>query len=188
MIWIVLGVLLWSAIHFVPTIGGSLKTRLIETWGEIGYKAGFAVVVLLSVILIVVGWRSTEPAAIYWPPSWAGPVTGLLMVVAFLLLGATGRKTRIRHFVRHPQLMGVLVWSIAHLLSNGDSRSVILFGGFALWALIEMPLISAREGTWIKPELPSVAVEIRGIVISLIVLAAVFALHPYFTGVSPVMH
>lgn len=188
MIWLILGVGLWSAVHFIPTIGIALKSRLKHSVGENGYKIGFSLLVVLSVVLMVVGWRATEPSALYVPADWSGPAAMVLMVVGFILFGAAQHPSRIKRFIRHPQLTGLIVWSVAHLLSNGDSRSVILFGGIGLWALLEMPLINARDGKWVKPDSPSIGIELRGLAISLAIFAVALILHPYFAGVSPMPH
>ncbi len=36
---------------------------------------------------------------------------------------------------RHPVLWGFLIWAAGHIVANGDVRSVILFGGFALFSI-----------------------------------------------------
>lgn len=185
MILLVLGVALWSGVHLIPSLGPSLRAGLVEKLGENGYKGVFAGFMITAIILIVIGWRATDPYFLYASPSWAGSTTLLLMLNAFVLFVAAYHPTRIKRIVRHPQLTGVFVWSIAHLISNGDSRSLILFGGLGLWALIEMRMISAREGAWVKPAAPSVLIEIRGLVISLVVFVGALFLHPHFAGVSP---
>ena len=185
MFWLALGVVLWSVVHFVPSLALGLKSRLVERLGKGGYRAAFSVVVVISVALMVLGWRSTEPEVVYIPPVWAPSVAGILMVLGFLLFGAAKYRTVIKRYVRHPQLTGVVVWAFAHLLANGDDRSLLLFGGLGLWALVEMPLINAREGEWVKPEAPSLGVEVRGAAISLAILVVAVLLHPYFAGVSP---
>ena len=38
---------------------------------------------------------------------------------------------------------GVVVWAIAHLLTNSDRPSIVLFGGMAAWALAEIVVIAA---------------------------------------------
>jgi len=108
----------------------------------------------------------------------------LLAILAFLLFGATKHQTRIKRYIRHPQLTGLVLWGISHLITNGDTRSVVLFAGLGLWALIEMPLINKREGAWIKPEAPTMMTELKGHAISLVILLVAFFLHPYFAGVS----
>jgi len=187
MVWLCVGVLLWMAVHFIPSVARSLRTALVERVGENPYKGIFTLTLVLSIALMIVGWRSTAPALIYVPPTWGAPLTSMLMLIAVLLFGAAQQPTRIKRFIRHPQLTGMVVWSLSHLLSNGDSRSVVLFGGLGLWALIEMPLISQREGVWVRPYGPALSVEVRGILISAVIFFVLVFLHPYFAGVSPIL-
>jgi hypothetical protein len=73
---------------------------------------------------------------------------------------------------------------VAHLLANGDNRSVLLFGGLGLWALLETVVINRRAGEWIKPEAPALAIEFKLLVISAAVFASLVYLHPRFAGVA----
>ncbi|MEH6468241.1 MAG: NnrU family protein [Porticoccus sp.] len=107
-----------------------------------------------------------------------------LMVISFLLVGAASLPSRINTWVRHPQLSGLLVWSIAHLLVNGDNRSIALFGGLGVWAVLEMIFISRREGEWIKKQVPSGRQELKGLAISLVIFVVAALIHPYIAGVS----
>jgi uncharacterized membrane protein len=75
-------------------------------------------------------------------------------------------------------------WSLAHLLSNGELRSVILFAGFAVWALITMPFISHRDGAYEPPAIENAQAEIKYLVIALIVVAVLVATHGFYTGES----
>ncbi len=186
MIWLYLGVLLWIAVHFIPSLARGLRTSLVERVGEMRYKGLFSLALFLSLVLLVVGWRSATPDLIYLPPTWGTPLTSILMLIAVLLFGAAHQPTRIKRYIRHPQLTGMVIWSLGHLLSSGDSRSLVLFGGLGLWALIEMPLISRREGAWVRPYGPALSVEIRGILISAVIFFVLVFLHPYFAGVSPI--
>ena len=47
------------------------------------------------------------------------------MFVALVLVLASGMPTNLKRVIRHPQLMGVAVWAIAHLLANGAPLRVI---------------------------------------------------------------
>ena len=180
---LIAGVCLWAAIHLVPSLAPGLKAAWRGKLGEGPYMGSFALIVLCAVGLIVVGWRSAQPALVYLPPEALRHVAMGLMALAFILLGASKRATRIGRIVRHPQLSGVLVWAGAHLMANGDSRSVVLFGGFALWSILEMILISRREGAWTKPEAPGWGPEIIGVVMPLVVMGAVMWAHPWIAGV-----
>ncbi|CAH0990856.1 hypothetical protein SIN8267_00956 [Sinobacterium norvegicum] len=183
MAFLISGIVLWSLVHFIPSIGLSLKTAVINRLGSSLYAAMFSLLLLLSLALIIFGWRDSVPQYIYSPLSAAKPVAMLLLVITFLLFGAAKHQTRIKRVIRHPQLASIVTWSTAHLLLNGDSRSVVLFSGLGCWALLEMIFINRREGEWIKPDSPSWKVEIKGGLISLAILAVVIFLHPYIAGV-----
>ena len=185
MIWLVSGVVLWAAIHFVPSVLPGVRSNLVSALGEKPYRGVFALVVLIALVMIVGGWRASTPTALYAPPSWGPDFAFLLMFVAIVLFGAAHAKTNIKRFIRHPQLTGVLFWSIAHIVSNGDSRSLILFAGLGLWSGIEMSLINRREGAWVKPERASFRSEAIGATVGVVVFLVLIALHPYFAGVSP---
>ena len=187
MIWLCIGVLLFMLVHFVPSLATGLRNSLINHVGKHPYRGLFSLLLVISIALMVFGWRSTTPELVYLPPSWAMPLTSVLMLISVMLFGAAHQPTRIKRVVRHPQLTGMLVWSLSHLLSNGDSRSLVLFG-LGLWALIEMPLINRRAGAWVRPDAPALSIEIRGILISVVVFFVLVFLHPYFAGVSAILH
>ena len=110
------------------------------------------------------------------------------MAVSVYLFGAAQGRSAVKTVIRHPMLAAVAVWAIAHLLANGDLRSLVLFGGLGLWALVEIPLINRREGRWIKPDARSPAAELKIVLISAVVYVVLVFLHPYFAGVSPIPH
>lgn len=177
------GLLLWSIVHFIPSIGIKFKTAFINRFGNNLYTVTFSLLIVLSLVLIVFGWRSSIPEYLYYLPPIVKPASLILLVISFFLFGATKHETRIKSVVRHPQLASIVTWSTAHLLINGDSRSVVLFGGLGCWAVLELIFINRREGQWIKPEKPSLKVEIQGGLISLVILFVVIFLHPYIAGV-----
>jgi uncharacterized membrane protein len=181
-----IGVVLWSAIHFLPTLGAGFRDRVIGKMGNGKYRGIFSLIVIASLAMMVLGWRSTPELLVYQLPIWTRPVGLLLMIFAFVLFGAAHHSTAIKRFVRHPQLVSLVVWSASHLLTNGTTRAWVLFGGLGLWALVEMPLINRREGAYEKPIAPGWKTEIKGLAISAAIFIAAFSLHPYFAGVSPI--
>ncbi|MBW8185447.1 NnrU family protein [Shewanella sp. NR704-98] len=82
--------------------------------------------------MIVFGWRAAPIDFVYTLPQSIKPIAMILMLIASLLFAAAKQRANIKRVIRHPQLTSVLVWSIAHLILNGDSRSLILFGGMCL--------------------------------------------------------
>ena len=185
---LIAGLILWSGVHFIPSLATPFKQNLIAKLGNQQYRLLFSAIVILSIVLMVFGWRNIEIAAVYQPPVWGARVTGLLMLLMFILFSAAHSKTRIKRFIRHPQLTGLIVWSIAHLLANGDNRSLILFGGLGIWAIIEILLINKREGLWVKPEPAALKSEAIMLLTGLAMFAVLLLAHPYLFGVSPIVH
>lgn len=181
---IIIGLLLWSAVHLLPSLGLPLKQAVVAKLGEKPYLLMFTVLIISSLVLIVMGWRQTIPSYWYVLPPASRHIGMLLVLLAFLLFGASQYPTRIRRFVRHPQLTAVIIWATAHLLMNGDSRSVVLFGGLGLWAIMAMIFINRRDGVWVKPEIGSSwGVEVLGAFVSVAVMVAVMFAHPYIAGI-----
>jgi uncharacterized membrane protein len=183
MIWLVLGVVVWSAVHLFPSAGAGARARLVERLGQ-AYQGVFALAILASVGLMVLGWRSTPPAFVYAPPAWGRVAANVLMFVALVLFAASGMTTNIKRVLRHPQLTGMATWSAAHLLANGDQRGLILFGGLGLWAIAAMLFINRRDGAWDKPEPEPMAGEWKPLAAAVVGFAVLYLLHPYMAGVS----
>lgn len=177
------GLWLWSAVHFVPSLAPTTKNTLIARLGENTYKGLFTALIVLSIALISIGWRSIEPSYLYALPPLVRLLALFLVLLAFVLFGAAKRPTRIKHFIRNPQLSGIIVWSFAHLLVNGDSRSLVLFAWLGVWAAAEIFFINRRDGEWVKEPAPSWTVEIKWLFVSAALFVAVALLHPYIAGV-----
>lgn len=186
MTWLLLGVAVWSILHFIPSLLPGFRSRLRQNIGEKTYQIAFSIGVVTSIILMVVGWLNGLQWSVYEPPGWARPIATLLVLIAFLLFGLAHAKTNVKRFIRHPQLTGMVFWAIGHLLANGDNLSLIQFGGLGLWALIEIQLISRREGSWQKPGPIPLTSEIRPLLTGLAIFAVFFLAHPYLFGVSPI--
>jgi uncharacterized membrane protein len=179
---LLIGLLLFCGVHLVPSLAPGLRASWFEKMGEGGYKGSYSLLLLGGIVMMVLGWRSTLPTSVYLPsPELRLPAVALV-IVAFLMLVVGSRNSRIRQWVRHPQLTGVLLWALAHLMLNGDSRSVLLFCGLALWSFVEILAISKREGPWVKADIPSVGAEVITIVATAAVVVAMIFGHPYFTG------
>ncbi|PLW69265.1 NnrU family protein [Pseudohalioglobus lutimaris] len=182
---LITGILLWSLVHLIPAIAQPLKQSLLGKLGENGYKGLFSLLLIGAILMIVFGWRSIDqPTYLYTLPLWTRHLGMLLVLVAFILFVASGMPTRIKQVLRHPQLTGVAIWAGAHLLMNGDGRSLVLFGGMGIWALLEIVLINRREGAWVKADIPGIGQEVKILVISLVVFLAVMFAHPWLAGVA----
>ena len=172
MTFLIAGVLLWVAAHLIPTLATGLRQGLIDKLGDGPYRGIFTLIVLTSLGLIVFGWRMTPEEYLYVLPLWSRHAGFVLMMISIYLFAVSHGKSVVKSFVRHPMLMAVFLWSLNHLLTNGTTRALILFGGLGLWALIEMPLINAREGARELPPAPGLKSELIVLAISTVVLWA----------------
>ena len=142
---------------------------------------------VLAVVLMVLGYRAAEWVPVYTPLPGMGHANNTLMLVSLFLFGVGGTKGTLYPKIRHPMLWGVVVWSVAHLLVNGDQASLVLFGGMGLWALVSMVLINRSE-VWVPPTggrgLKGDAMNVAGTLVLLGVIAMIHAWlgHPVFLG------
>ena len=83
----------------------------------------------------------------------------------------------VRSKIRHPMLVAVILWSIAHLLVNGDLPSVLLFGGLGLWALGEMALINITEGACKRPEPGKWINDLKILAVASVIYGVVVGIH-----------
>jgi uncharacterized membrane protein len=176
MIWLVSGVLLWTVAHLFKRMFPEQRAAL----GRMG-RPLVALAVLVSIGLMVVGYRASEPAYLYALPLWAWYLNNALMFVAIFLMDAGRVNGVVRTKLRHPMLSGVVVWSAAHLLVNGDLPSVILFGGLASWALLEMVVIGRAEGPWQAPARGSLSSDGKVVLLAAGIYAAIAGIH-YWLG------
>ncbi|MEM9430553.1 MAG: NnrU family protein, partial [Pseudomonadota bacterium] len=93
-------------------------------------------------------------------------------------------KGRARSFFRHPMLLGFATWTVAHLIVNGDTASVVMFGGLLLWAVASIVLINMREDAWVRPVPGSIMGDVRLVLITLALYAVVAGIHTWL-GVWP---
>ncbi len=182
MLLLVTGVLLWIATHLFSSVGRDARAGLVARIGLNPYKGIYSVMLVLALVLIVMGWRSTPPTSLWLPPEGMRHVTITLMPFAVILFVSARAPTDIKQFIRHPQLTGVKLWAVAHLLSNGEQRSIVLFGGMLAWAVLEVIFINRRDGARVKPPRVGMAKTLVSALIGLIVAALLVVGHPWIAG------
>ena len=147
MLILTLGVALWWAAHLFKRVAPGWRAAMDSGAGS-GAKGMIALLLVVSVILMIVGYRMADGTFWWGAPGMLKGITKLLVLVAFYLFPAAGIKPALARRMRHPQLPGVSLWAFAHLLPNGDLASFLLFGGLLLWALVEMVVITKAEPDW----------------------------------------
>lgn len=192
MLLMIVGLILFLGIHSARIVAPEARARFIAERGEGAWKGLYTVVSLIGFVILVWGYgqaRMTAPI-LYTPPVWMSHITLLLMIPAMILLAASqGPSGRIKAAVKHPMLLAVKIWALAHLLANGDLASLILFLAFLAWAVADR--ISEKKRLRAGITMPAVAVSSRADVIAVVgglVLYVLFVwrLHLWLIGVAPI--
>lgn len=144
---LILGLALFLGVHLIPAVP-SLKAPLIGAFGSNRYKGIFSLISAFGLILIVIGYaRAPAGTGLFNPVSGAIAIAPIAMIVSFILLAAANMKTRIRAAIKHPMLLGVGIWALVHLLANGHTKAVVLFGAFLIYVLLDLTSALQRNGT-----------------------------------------
>ena len=183
---LIAGVVLWSVAHLFPAVAPGARANLAGKLGAGPYKGLFALDIILALALIIFGWKAATATAIYAPPLYGSPIPSAFLFIAILLFVMAKAPNNLRRYIRHPQLSAVFLWGVGHLLTNGDSRSVVLFGGLAFWSVLEMIFVSKRDGEWQKPDSVPVLKDIITVAIAAVVFAGILYFHASLFGVAPI--
>ena len=148
-------------LHIVPAIG-PLRRFLVGAMGTVMYTVTYSTV--STGLLVWVGFAYVEADYVeLWPrEDWMVWVPVVLMYPAcvFLvgsLINANPLSVGVRadaydpespaivSITRHPLMWGVILWSTAHLVVNGDQASVMMFGLLAVFGAIGPKIIDAKK-------------------------------------------
>ena len=178
------GLVLFLGMHLVPVVP-PLRARWVAASGETGYRRVFSLVSAAGLALIVAGYmaapRGTQLFAGYGAAQAAAP---LVMIASFVLFAAANMRTHIRARLRHPMLLGLILWSGVHLLANGDLRGTVLFGAFLGYGIVD--LVSATGRGAVKPFVPTHKQDVMAILGGVIVAFVVMLAHRLLFGVPAV--
>jgi uncharacterized membrane protein len=182
---LILGLVVFLGTHIFVTFRDT-RAALITRLGH-GYRAIFALVSIAGLALIVWGYadyRGDGSIPVWSPPAFMRHITIGLMLLASIFMAAAFVPSHAKSKLKHPMLASIKTWALAHLLSNGDLGSILLFGSFLAWGVYariaakrrgDLGAVTAPAG-WIN----DVIVLVVGILLFL-VLGYLF--HPYAIGV-----
>jgi uncharacterized membrane protein len=107
------------------------------------------------------------------------------MWFAFVALACMNpAPSRIRGWLRHPMLVAIKIWALAHLIANGDLGGMLLFGAFLAWAVYDRIAVK-RRGDLGAPRVSSFTpADGVNLVVGTVAYVAMIFLHPYLIGVS----
>lgn len=187
MTYLIAGLVLFIAIHSLRMSAPGLRQSLITTLGRPLWFSIHGLVSVLSIVLMAMGYNDARysPVWLWYPPLWLNHVTLLLMLFSFALLaGGLIPHTHYRRYLRAPVAMAVILWALAHLLSNPTLADIVLFGSLLTWALLLQ-----RDAVLGADTRAQSACPFRTLLASVVALGAyvlvLLWLHPLLIGVSP---
>ncbi len=182
------GLIIFLGVHSLSIVNEPLRNRLARSMGEGPFKGVYSLVAVIGLVLIVWGYGAArmDPTVLYSPPAWLRHLSMLLLVPVFPLLFAAYLPGRISATLKHPMLVAVKLWAVAHLLANGMAHDVLLFGAFLVWAVVDRISLKRRTPR-ATPALPArpfndVVAVAGGLIVY--VLFVVWA-HQWLIGVPP---
>ena len=187
MLMLVAGLVLFLGIHSLSIVSPSARERLIAISCPTKFRLFYSGVSIVGLVLIWIGYAEArmDLVQLYTPPKGMTHAALLLMLPAFPMLIATYVPTHIRAKLKHPMLTAVKTWALAHLLANGDLASVVLFGSFLAWAVIDRISLKRRNiklptsGPWRN----DIIVVVLGVTLYVVMI---MWLHRALIGVAPI--
>lgn len=203
--------------HSVP-LRAPIRPWLAARLGAAGFTLLYSALSLAALgWLIVAAGRAPHVTLWPWAP-WQNHAVLLLMAPACLILALAIARPNPFSFggmhdhrfdperpgpvrvTRHPLLLALALWAVAHLAPNGDLAHALVFGAFAAFALAGGRLIDRRRrramgARWdVLRRAVAAAPPLRrpgaGDALRLAAGAALYAaligLHPHLFGVSPI--
>ena len=152
------GLALFIAVHLVPSIP-PLRAGLVARLGAMPYRGVFSLASLVGLVLVVWGFSRAPFEPVYAPPSWGRHAAIIAVPIALVLFAAANMPTHIRAVLRHPMLLGLLLWALTHLLANGDLRSIVLFGSLAGFAVLDLVSVVMRGKQPTPDKAPRLAMD-----------------------------
>jgi len=148
--------------HALP-VRRPLRPWLEARLGRAGFTLAYSA---LSVVILIwlIGAAGRAPFVSLWPwASWQNHVPLVVMLPVCLIIALSVARPNpfsfggarndsfdpahpgIVRLTRHPLFLALALWAAAHLVPNGDLAHVILFGTFAVFALLGGGLIDTRK-------------------------------------------
>ncbi|HJP04588.1 MAG: hypothetical protein CL799_03065 [Chromatiales bacterium] len=179
---LILGWVLFLSAHLSPGVFG-IREQLVAKLGERLFRGVYIATSVTGMVGIIAGKIIAPEVEVWDPPDWGARTTGMLVLLGCILFMGLFLPTNLRRLTRHPMLWGMSCWGAGHLFANGDLDSILLFGGFAGYALISIWSLNRRGETG-DSEKYALWKDLVVVIAGMVAYGALLWLHPYFSGES----
>lgn len=184
------GLALFFGLHLFAAFRSRAPDKDIKLHlGQAKYMGLFSLISLLGLLLIIFGYRAM-PNSAYLFAGFAGGrnlVPWVMLPAMILIVCSDLPRGHIKAAVKHPMLLAVGLWSIAHLMDGANLRQLMLFGSFLAFCVIDFVAVSMRDR---KLDQPVADPTLKNDILVLVVgIAAYFVfakwLHQWLFGFAP---
>lgn len=190
MTYLILGLIVFLGVHSVRIVADGWRIATRARIGAMTWKGLYSLASAIGFGLIIWGFglARQQPVQLWSPPTGMRHLASLLTLAAFVLMvAAYVPGNRIKARVHHPMVLSVMVWSLAHLLANGNLGHVVLFGAFLAWSVVDY-LSSRRRDQVNGTRYPAGTAGATGVTVAIGVgtwIAFALWLHGLLIGVRP---
>lgn len=186
---LIIGIILFLGTHLLRVFVPGLRAAMVERLGLGGWRGLHSALSIVTLAILIYGYAVAPVINLYFPPVWMAHLTLTLMLPAMIcLVAALLPAGHIATKTKHPMVLSVKIWALAHLLANGDLASVILFLAFLAWGVVLRISLKRRQRTGEVTLRPFVSAryDIAAVGLGVIVwLAFILKLHELLIGVAP---
>jgi uncharacterized membrane protein len=143
MIWLAFFVFVFGVVHLNPAVP-AWKAHAVKSFGK-AYGPVYGIVSLLLLMACLWAFRRVDIIPLYDPPPWGRHANFGLSLAGFIFIGIFLFRGSWRNRLKVPMAIGVGLWTLGHLIANGDTRTTLLFGGLAAVATLQ-GLLKLRNG------------------------------------------
>lgn len=182
------GLIGFISVHLTRVVADHWRERLLSQGYASRYKLAYSLISLLSLICICIGYgeaRLLSPVVWMAEPWMFNLAAGLMLLSSICLVAAYLQRSVVKVRLRHPMLWGIVLYCIAHLLSNGRVVDIWLFASLLVWALVVLGSCYRRDALMsIEPVTPTKTASIVNLLVAVLAYALVVAwLHFLLIGV-----
>jgi len=143
---LVIGAVLWIVTH-LGIINSGVRPVLVSKLGKRAYTLIYSLISFAVLIFLIMSFNRLETNTLLWTPvplfRWLAiilmPVALIFAVGTFMTsnptivgqmhkLGSFGKGQGLIRITRHPFQWSVIIWSLTHIIANGELGSLIFFG------------------------------------------------------------
>ncbi len=182
----ILGLIVFLGAHVFVSMRNE-RAALVSRIGRGPYLGLFTLVSIVGLVLIGFGFARYHAEGlipVWHPPAWTRQIVVAAMWPASIAVVAAYIPGDIKRVLKHPMLVGVKIWAVAHLCANGDLGGMILFAAVLAWAVYDRITLKRRSDPGAPPiPLGGRRNDIIAIVVGTILyLALGFVFHPIVIG------